>query len=195
MLGGASYHRAIGEIVTERLVLRPFETADLAGLVAYRSDPDVAAYQSWDPDYSTRDAERFLAQQLGLALGQPGEWVQLAIADREAGTLYGDCAARVDAVQAETAEIGITLARASQGNGIAAEALRALVTALFRDHGVHRVFAHADDRNEPVHRLLVRLGLRLEGRLVEADWFKGEWTTLRIYAVLAREWGARDPAA
>ena len=175
-------------------MLRPFEADDLAGLVAYRSDPDVAAYQSWDASYSQADAERFLAEQRALALGQPGEWVQLAIVDRAAGTLLGDCAARVDAVQPATAEIGITLARESQGKGVAAEALRALVTALFDDHGMHRVFAHADDRNGSVHRLLERLGLRLEGRLIEADWFKGEWTTLRIYALLAHEWRARGPA-
>ena len=48
----------------------------------------------------------------------------------------------------------------------------------------------ADDRNASVQRLLERLGLRREARHVEADWFKGEWTTLRVYAVLAREWGA-----
>jgi RimJ/RimL family protein N-acetyltransferase len=24
--------------------------------------------------------------------------------------------------------------------------------------------------------------------LVEADWFKGEWCTLRVYAILRREW-------
>jgi hypothetical protein len=29
-----------------------------------------------------------------------------------------------------------------------------------------------------------------EGRLVEADWFKGEWSTLRLYALLDREWRA-----
>ena len=175
-------------------MLRPFEAADLAVLVAYRSDPEVAAYQSWDAGYSTSDAERFLAEQRGLALGRPGEWVQLAIVDAADGTLHGDCAARVDSVQPATAEIGITLARGSQGKGVAAEALRALVKTLFDDHRMHRVFAHADDRNEPVQRLLERLGLRLEGRLVEADWFKGEWTTLRIYALLASEWRARGPA-
>lgn len=53
---------------------------------------------------------------------------------------------------------------------------------------MHRVFARADDRNTAVHRLLERLGFRREARLVEADWFKGEWTTLRVYAVLEREW-------
>jgi hypothetical protein len=27
--------------------------------------------------------------------------------------------------------------------------------------------------------------------LVEADWFKGEWSTLCVYAILDREWQAR----
>ena len=56
---------------------------------------------------------------------------------------------------------------------------------------MHRVYAESDDRNVPVHRLLERLGFRCEARLVEADWFKGEWTTLRTYAMLRSEWRAR----
>ena len=63
-----------------------------------------------------------------------------------------------------------------------------MIAGLFERHGVHRVFAQADDRNARVHRLLEGLGLRCEARLLEADWFKGEWTTLRTYAVLRREW-------
>ena len=68
------------------------------------------------------------------------------------------------------------------------EALGALIADLFTARGMHRVLAQADDRNTAVHRLLEHLGLRCEARLVDADWFKGEWTTLRIYAVLEREW-------
>ena len=64
-----------------------------------------------------------------------------------------------------------------------------MVTRLFERHDLHRVFAEADDRNVAVHRLLERLGFRCEARLLEADWFKDEWTTLRIYATLSREWG------
>ena len=101
-------------IATERLVLRPFEIADLPALVAYRSDPQVAAYQSWDVDYALEDAERFLAEQRGLELGLPGEWVQLAIEDRGDGTLFGDCAVHVATAQPATAQIGITLARRSR---------------------------------------------------------------------------------
>ena len=177
------------EIVTERLSLRPFQVDDLAAFVAYRSDPEVARYQSWDRTYSRADAESFLRSQRDLAFGQPGEWLQLAIVDRKTGTLCGDCAVRVVTDQPANAEVGVTLAQGHQGKGLATEALTALLTELFEQPGIHRVFAEVDDRNVPVQRLLERLGFRCEARLVESDWFKGEWSTLRIYAILDREWG------
>jgi RimJ/RimL family protein N-acetyltransferase len=180
------------EITTKRLLLRPFQVDDLEAFVAYRSDPEIARYQSWDPTYSMADADRFLNSQRGLLFGQPGEWLQLAIVHREAGTLYGDCAVRVAMDQPVTAEIGITLAQTSQRKGVATEALTGLLTELFEQRGMHRVFAQTDDRNLPVGRLLERLGFRCEARLIEADWFKGEWSTLCLYAMLSREWlGAR----
>ena len=150
-------------IVTERLSLRPFQVDDLEAFVAYRSDPEVARYQSWDSTYSIADAESFLSSQHELVFGQPGEWLQLAIVDRETGTVCGDCAVRVVTDQPATAEIGITLAQSNQGKGLATEAITAVVTELFEQRGIHRVFAEADDRNVPVRRLLERLGFRCEG--------------------------------
>ena len=178
------------EIVTERLVLRLLQAGDVPAFAAYRSDPDVARYQSWDPSYSRADGERLVAAQEGVDFGDPGSWVQVAAVDRAGGALRGDCAVRVVTDQPQTAEVGVTLAPASQGSGFASEALGAVVTRLFEQHDIHRVYAQADDRNVAVHRLLERLGFRCEARLVEADWFKGEWTTLRTYAVLRREWSA-----
>ena len=188
MGSGAAYDPEIAEIVTERLILRPFRAGDLQAFVAYRREADVARYQDWDAGYSIADAERFLAEQEQVELGRPGAWVQLAAVDRADGPLIGDCACHVMTEPRATAEIGVTLAPASQGSGLAHEALSGLVTALFDGQHMHRVIARADDRNRPVHRLLGRLGFRCEARLVEADWFKGEWTTLRVYAVLDREW-------
>jgi RimJ/RimL family protein N-acetyltransferase len=182
------------EIVTKRLSLRPFQVDDLEAFVAYRSDPEVARYQSWDRAFSMADAESFLSSQRELVFGQPGEWLQLAIVDRATGAVCGDCAVRVATDQPATAEVGITLAQASQGKGVATEALTAVVTELFEQRGMHRIFAKADDRNVPVRRLLERLGFRCEARLVEADWFKGEWSTLRIYGMLDREWCGRQNA-
>jgi RimJ/RimL family protein N-acetyltransferase/quercetin dioxygenase-like cupin family protein len=181
-------------ISTERLLLRPFRAEDLPAFVAYRRRPEVARYQSWDAAYSMADAERFLASQQGAELGQPGEWVQLAAIDRESGELCGDCAVRVAADQPATAELGVTLAPEHQARGLAGEALAAVIGRLFEEHDIHRIYAETDDRNVGVHRLVERLGFRCEARLVEADWFKGEWTTLRVYAILRREWSARAVA-
>ena len=182
------------EIVTERLVLRLLQPEDVPAFAAYRSDPDVALYQSWDTSYSAADGERLVAGQQGVDFGDPGPWVQVAAVDHTTGELCGDCAVRVATDQPRTAEVGVTFAPAKQGTGRATEALGAVVTRLFEQHDIHRVYAQADDRNVAVQRLLERLGFRCEARLVEADWFKDEWTTLRVYAILRREWTARTRA-
>jgi RimJ/RimL family protein N-acetyltransferase len=154
---------------TPRLLMRRFEPADLPALVAYRSDPAVARYQSWTPDWSMADAEAFLSEDQAILFGTPGTWTQVALVERTGGVVVGDLALHFVAAQPDTVELGVTLAPA---------------------HGTHRVLAQADARNAPVRRLFARLGLRQEAELVEADWWKGEWTTLCIYAVLAREWAA-----
>lgn len=183
------------EIVTERLRLRPFEAGDLPAFVAYRREPEIARYQSWGTSFSIDDAERFLASQHAVELGTPGAWVQLAAVDRRTGSLCGDCAVHLVTDQPATAEVGVTFAPAHQGTGLATEALAAVIAELFSNHGLHRIYAQADDRNAAVHRLLERLGFRCEARLVEADWFKGEWTTLRVYALLRGDWARRPPQA
>jgi RimJ/RimL family protein N-acetyltransferase len=176
------------EIVTPRLELRLLAHEDVPAFVAYRRDPEVARYQSWDPSYSIADGERLAAAQHGAEFGAPGPWLQVAAIDRTTAELCGDCAVRVDEDPPRTAEVGVTLAPARQGSGLATEALGAVVARLFERHDIHRIYAQADDRNTAVHGLLERLGFRCEARLLEADWFKGEWTTLRTYAVLRREW-------
>jgi RimJ/RimL family protein N-acetyltransferase len=158
--------------------------------VAYRRDPGIARYQSWDETYSLADAERLLADLAGVRLGQPGVWVQTAVAERATGELVGDCASHVLPEPPGCAEIGVTLAGAHHGRGLAGEAVGRLVRALFEQHDIRRVIAEVDDRNRAAQRLLDGLGFRLEARFVEADWFKGEWTTLRVYAMLRRELAA-----
>ncbi len=48
--------------------------------------------------------------------------------------------------------------------------------------GAHRVTARVDERNTASARLLERLGFRQEATFVDGEWFKGEWTTLEVFA-------------
>jgi RimJ/RimL family protein N-acetyltransferase len=175
---------------TDRLVLRRFRPDDLDAFVAYRSEAEVARYQSWEAPYSREEGERFLADLQASHPDTPGEWFQFAVALQQTDRLIGDCAALVLAEDPRQAELGFTLAPAQQGHGYASEAVRRLLDYLLVERGKHRVRASCDDRNTRSAALLERVGMRREGHLLESTWFKGEWTNDLLYAVLRRDWPA-----
>lgn len=172
--------------VTERLVLRPMASGDAPALAAYRSDPVQARYQSWETPYPVDSAQTLIADMSEVRFAQPGAWLQVAI--ETAGRLIGDVAVRVDGDDPRQAEVGFTLAADAQGHGFATEALRAVMSLLFTDHGIHRIIASCDTRNDRSVALLERVGMRREAHHRKPAWWKGEWTDEYVYAILAEEW-------
>src|SRR5512139_908444 len=79
---------------TERLVLRVMRTTDAAPFAAYRNDPEVARYQSWDLPFTEQDALLLLSGQDDRDDVTPGQWTQFAV-ERD-GDLIGDVCAHVD---------------------------------------------------------------------------------------------------
>src|SRR3954452_10080821 len=114
------------ELAAERVVVRRFTPADLPAFAAYRSDPEIARYQSWESPFPVERAERMLAELAATHPDTPGEWYQFAVALRGSGELIGDCAAHTLAADPRQAEIGFTFAPATQGRGYATEAVRRL---------------------------------------------------------------------
>jgi len=64
---------------TARLILRPFQETDLPAFAAYRSDPEVARYQSWEAPYSLAQAQDYFKEVVQAHPGIPGEWFAFAI--------------------------------------------------------------------------------------------------------------------
>jgi RimJ/RimL family protein N-acetyltransferase len=176
----------------DRHHVEPLAPEHLEAFVGYRRVPRIARFQSWAPTYSRADGEALLAAQSGRAFPADGEWVQFGIVDTGSGRLDGDVAVHALADQPDTYEIGITLAPHAHGRGLATAALGSVITHLFAARGAHRVIATSDHRNDAVRRTLTRVGFRHEGTLVEADWLKGEWTTVEQWAML--EPPPRSPA-
>ena len=177
-------------LTTQRLALRRFRPEDLDAFAAYRSDPQVARYQSWEAPYPASHARECLRELDASHPDTPGEWFQFAVALRDTDRLVGDCAAHVDADDPRQAEIGFTFAAQHQGHGYATEAVRRLLHYLLAERAKHRVIASCDDRNTRSAAVLERAGMRREGHLLESTWAKGEWTNDLLYAVLGREWPA-----
>jgi RimJ/RimL family protein N-acetyltransferase len=178
-------------IVTERLLLRPLnDEGDVAGMHAYRSLEEVCRYVPFVPGTLDEMAERFRnPDRLRSTVGAEGDVLSLAIERRDTGEMIGDLVLFWHSEANGHAEVGYVLHPDHAGQGFATEATAALIDLAF-DGGlpVHRVTARLDERNAASAAVCRRLGMRLEAKYVEGEWFKGEWTTLLVFAVLDREW-------
>ena len=168
-------------------MIRRFRAQDAEALAAYRSDPEVARYQAWEPPCSTRAAEAFIASLEPLTPGTPGQWFQFAVGLAPGGELIGDVALCPGERDPRQAELGFSFSRAHQGRGLATEAVRCVVAYAFGAFELHRVVAATDLRNLRAQRLLERAGFRREGKLHEISWCKGAWASELLYARLRSE--------
>ena len=75
-----------------------------------------------------------------------------------------------------------------QGKGYATEGVLCLLDYLFGELKLHRVQANCDPENLASAHLMKRVGMRLEGQLLESFWFKGRWADEDWYAILQKEW-------
>jgi RimJ/RimL family protein N-acetyltransferase len=150
------------------LVIRRFRIEDASTLAAYRSDPAIAEYQSWDTPFSHAQARSFIEALQDANPDTPGEWFQFAVVEAATGVHIGDVAAGIDADDPRLTTIGVTLATSAQGQGYAGEAVAWLLDYLFLERQKHRVTADCDVRNSRVVALFDHLRMRREGHHLQS---------------------------
>ena len=161
-------------IATARLVLRPFREDDLTALHAIFSDPRAMRYWSgpaWEDPEETR-------RMLGVfRRDAPDEHLELAV-ERE-GALIGRAALW------KRWEIGFILHPDAWGQGLATEAVGALLAEVWRRFPeAERLTAETDPRNAASRRLLERLGFALTG-ITRRDFLYGgtDWCDTAHHAL------------
>jgi RimJ/RimL family protein N-acetyltransferase len=172
---------------TARLVLRRFAARDLAAFQSYRRDPEVGRYQGWTA-LDDASAAAFIAGMAEARIGVPGEWFQIAVADRSTDALVGDIGIGFDKDRAGIGEIGFSLAPSAQARGLGTEAVRCALALLFGSGRVDVVEGITDARNAPSIRLLERVGMRLVR--TQETLFKGEKCSERVYSITRAQWHA-----
>jgi RimJ/RimL family protein N-acetyltransferase len=177
-------------IETTHLALRRFAVDDLPAFLAYRNDPDVARFQSWERT-SEDQARDFIAALADEEPGRLGGGFQFAVALRDDNRLIGDVYLRLLDYDDRQGEIGYSLARAYHGRGYASEAVAAVLGYAFATLGLHRMTAVVDQANGPSIALLERLGMRREGASRQSFFNKGIYRDEFQYAILAAEWSDR----
>lgn len=175
-------------ILTPRLVLRPFNRADVDAVFAYRSLPEVAKYLFDHPMSFNECADAVRARAGQIAFGSEGDKILLAAEEQATGRVIGEVSLIWRSVADLQAEVGYILHPEVWGRGYATEAARALLAFAFGPAAMHRVYARCDARNIASARVMQRLGMRQEAHLREHTQVKGRWDEELIYAILESEW-------
>ena len=171
-------------LITKRLRIEPLGNAAVADFADYRSDPDIARYQTWDTPYSNAQALELIEPQAGIELPPKGEWLQLGIHLVETDQLIGDLALHNLEDPEPSFEIGYTITTRFQGQGYAKESAAALIEFLVREQGAKRFIATPDRRNLASIKLLKSLGFVQRPEKSWDEFFKGENVTVDYFELV-----------
>lgn len=174
---------------TDRLIARSYVLTDWPEFFDLMSDPEGARWEYADP-YDEPAARDLLTRMVNDPPDPHEGWNEYALVLKDSGEYIGGIGFGFTRRHLQ-AEIGYKIRRTLWGQGLATEALYAMLGYCF-GLGVHRAYAVIEPRNLPSVRVAEKAGMRREALLVENVWVKGEWQNEYIYAMLDREFVSSD---
>ena len=137
----------------QKILLRNFNESDVDAVFAYRSLPEVAKYQYWEP-ITKEEARLFVNDYSHPRFDVSFKWNALAIILKENNELIGDCSLRL---VIDKVEVGCIIAPKYQRQGLAKEALGQLINYCFANMAIDEVYGITDSKNTASIRLMESL--------------------------------------
>ncbi len=160
--------------------------SDYIDMYEYASDEKVTKYLLWNPHENltqTRDYLRFIQTRY-----HTGDFYDWAVVDNSSKRMIGTCGfSRLD-FENNLAEIGYVINSAFWGQGIASEAVCAVMEFAFMELNVRRVEAKYIVGNENSRRVMEKCGMTFEGIQRQAMYIKGEYRDIGICSIISDEY-------
>jgi ribosomal-protein-alanine N-acetyltransferase len=174
-------------LITERTTLRPLDKNDEAEILALRSSEAVNKYLTRKPSRTVEEARNFI-EKIQAAIGKNVS-LYWAISLKNEEALIGTVCLWNFSLENHRAEIGFEILPAFQGQGLMAEAVRAVLDLAFEKIKLHSVEGFVDPRNTASIRLLEKNHFKKEAHFRENSFFDGKFLDTAVYGLLASEWG------
>lgn len=179
-------HLGTKRIETERLVLRPFTLEDAPAMYQnWAKDPDVTKYLTWQPHESVEATESILKEW--VADYQKPDKYEWCIELKENGEAIGSIGVTHIHTKALSMEVGYCIGKAYWHQGIASEALSAVISYLTKEVGARRIESRHDPRNPYSGKVMEKCGLKYEGTKIQADWNNSGICDAAFYGLVAAE--------
>ncbi|MFD3922020.1 GNAT family N-acetyltransferase [Streptomyces sp. NPDC058595] len=154
-------------ISTERLVLRPFEAADIPAHIEMMNDEPVIAWTSTPHPYRTREAEEWVSR-IAPAERTGGRGLVLAVTEFLTQRLVGLARLQNTNWRTRATEISYITAPWARGEGYATESVLAVAQWLFRDQTFERLELRTPADNTAAQQVAQKAGCISEGVLRNA---------------------------
>jgi ribosomal-protein-alanine N-acetyltransferase len=179
-------HSTFPVLITERLTLRRPLPSDALDVLVFRGDWEVQKYNG--PVLKDVAEVQILIEQLDSEYAAQ-EGIVWAVALASSDTVVGLISLHTWNKYHRRAEVGYDLAHAYWGQGIASEALRAIIRFGFEKMNLNRIYAATIADNHESVRLLERLGFQREGTRRQHSWEEdGTFHDSAIYGLLRHEY-------
>ncbi|WP_338761584.1 GNAT family N-acetyltransferase [Bernardetia sp. ABR2-2B] len=173
---------------TMRLYLRPIDIEDAEEVFEYKSNKKANKFQGFIPK-NKEEVEDFIQKKTAREINIENTWFQFVIIHERDTKIIGDVGLHFLEGGNNQVEFGITLNSEYQQQGYAKEAMKTVISYLFRDLNKHRIIASIDPRNISSIKLMKSLNMRKEAHFEKSLFFKNEWVDDLIYAILKEEYG------
>ncbi|WP_411119469.1 GNAT family N-acetyltransferase [Streptomyces sp. 058-1L] len=180
-------------ISTDRLVMRPFDMADIPAYIEMMNDEMVTAWTDGPHPYTQVDAERWVRR---IAPGErtSGHGIALAVTEFLTQRLVGSVQLINTDWRTLATEVRYITAPWARGEGYATESVLAVAEWLFRDQGFERIELRTPADNTASQQVAQKLGCISEGVLRNAriartrteNGTDGGWTDIRTDLIV---WG------
>lgn len=173
------------EIVTNRLLLRPFRIADAKDLKRLAGDFAISDTTFIPHPYEEGFAEKWITQTLEKT--EAGSLVVFAITTKINGLLTGSIGMTIDN-QHNRGEIAYWIAKENWGLGYCTEAVNAILKYGFTQLGLNRIQSNHFVRNPASGRVLLKAGMSYEG-LARQYFKKGDtYEDANLYGITKADW-------
>ena len=177
--------------VTDGCWLAPLDLPDADELFAL-TDANRGYLRQWLPWLDSvrrlEDTRTFIRAAQAQAARNDGVQLALLVDGRIAGVVGHH---HIDWRNRSTS-LGYWIGESYQGRGLTTAACRALIDRAFDTARLNRVEIRCAAGNHRSRAIPVRLGLREEGLLRDAEWLYDHFVDHVVYATLAKEWRAAE---
>jgi ribosomal-protein-alanine N-acetyltransferase len=171
-------------LVTPRLRLRQFRDEDVEAM--HECFANDEAMRFWNTPVHTKrvETERAVRRFIDCTPSYYRFW---AVADAGTDRCLGLVNYHDGHIRSKRVAIGYIIDPARHRQGIATEAVSAMLTFCFEELDLHRVQAFIHPDNAPSRALVEKLGFRCEGLLRDNLRVADDWRDDMLYALLATE--------